>query len=97
MDKLTVVFDSGVMFLGRLEGNKLYNPRVMTITCGDPASFDPKEKKTMVNLSPLLFFPEYIILTNYTFRYPFPEDIEKNVYELYLQMVKSRPTVESVT
>jgi hypothetical protein len=96
MDKLMVVFDGGMMLLGRVEGNKLHNPRIVVITNGDPASPDPKKKKSMVSLSPLPFFPPFITLVNYTFKYPFPEDIEKNVYELYLEVTKPKTTLEVV-
>jgi hypothetical protein len=96
MDKLMVVFDGGMMLLGRLEGNKLFNPRIVVITNGDQASPDPKKKKSMVSLSPLPFLPPFITLVNYTFKYQFPEDIEKNVYELYLEVTKPKTTLEVV-
>lgn len=96
MEKLTVIFDGGMMFLGRLDGNKLYDPRIVVITNGDPTNPDPKKKKSMVSLSPLPFLPPFITLVNYTFKYPFPEDIEKNVYELYLEVTKPKTTLEVV-
>lgn len=96
MDKLTVVFDSGVMFLGKLDGSVLHNPRIVIVTNGNPDDSDPSKRKSMVNLSPLPFFPPFIILKNYTFAYPFPGDIEKNVYELYLKVTKPKTTLEVV-
>jgi len=97
MDKLTVVYDGGMMFLGRLDGNKLYNPRIIVVTSGDPTSTDPEKKKSMVSLSPLPFLPPFIILKDFTFSYPFPEDIEKNVYDLYLKVTKQKPSLELVS
>lgn len=97
MDKLTVVYDGGMMFLGRLDGNKLHNPRIVVVTTGNPEDPDPSKRKSMVNLSPLPFLPPFIILKDFTFSYPFPEDIEKNVYELYLKVTKSKPSLELVS
>ena len=97
MDKLTVVYDGGMMFLGRLDGNKLYNPRIIVVTSGDQANTDPEKKKSMVRLSPLPFLPPFIILKDFTFSYPFPEDIEKNVYDLYLKVINPKPSLELVS
>ncbi len=96
MEKLTVVFDGGVFLLGRLDGVKLYNPRIVMITHGDPTSPDPEKKKTMVNLNPLPFLPPFILLKDYTFSFPFPEDIEVNVYKLYQQVTNSKPELKVI-
>jgi hypothetical protein len=67
------------------------------VTSGDQANTDPEKKKSMVRLSPLPFLPPFIILKDFTFSYPFPEDIEKNVYDLYLKVTKQKPSLELVS
>jgi hypothetical protein len=96
MDKLTVVFDGGLMFLGRLDGSKLYNPRIVVVTHGNPEDSDPAKRKSMVNLSPLPFLPPFIVFKNYTFSYPFPEEVEVNVYKLYQQATNLKPDLKIV-
>lgn len=96
MEKLTVVFNGGMILLGRLEGDVLHNPRVVIVTNSDPDNPDPLKRKPMVNLSAFPFLPSFVLVKNYTLSYPFPEDIEKNVYELYLTTLKQKPTLELV-
>ena len=96
MEKLTVVFDGGMILLGRLERDVLHNPRIVIVTNGDPEDPDPLKRKTRVNLSALPFLPPFVLLKNYTLSYPFSEDIEKGVYELYLTTLKQKPILELV-
>jgi len=91
MDKLTVVYDGGMIFLGRLDNNILHNPRIVIITNGNPDDPDPTKRKSMVKLGYLPFLPPAVILEKHTLRYPFPENIEVNVYELYLETTKHKP------
>jgi hypothetical protein len=96
MDKLTVVYDGGMVLLGRLERDILYNPRIVIVTNGDPEDPDPLKRKTRVNLSAFPFILPFVLLKNYTLSYPFSEDIEKGVYELYLTTLKQKPILELV-
>ena len=78
MDVLTVVvINSGFFMVGRLEGNKIMKPRVMTMI---PAKNDKEQDQVHLQALPLL--PPEFILSNYAGRYTLPQR-EKSIYDLY--------------
>ena len=75
-----VVINSGFFIVGRLEGNKIMKPRVMTVI---PAK--EKGQQDQVHLQGLPFLPKEFILSNYAGRYTIPQK-EKNIYDLYARV-----------
>jgi hypothetical protein len=77
MDALTVVVGQGMMLMGRLDGKKLFKPRVVTILKDESRADGIK-----VNLQALPMTPPFFILNDYMGTFPVPSR-EKGIIELY--------------
>ena len=84
-DVLTVVVANvGFFLIGRLEGNKLIKPRVMTMIPGKKDGTE-QEKRDQIHLQALPMVPKEFILSHYAGRYTLPLR-EKTIYDLYARV-----------